>query len=157
MADPLSIVFGTVSLVDVCVRAGQYLALIQQAAGKVEEDIAALQHDIDALTTIHSSLREVWEAHKSTAPRSPIHDAARVEKLWSSVGVGLQDCQATIELLDDIFQDIVGRSGPIVSGRYDKIKKAWRRRSKDADFQQLRRQVSMDYSNLQMLLTTINL
>jgi hypothetical protein len=80
-----------------------------------------------------------------------------VEKLWSSVGVGLQDCQATIELLDDIFQDIVGRSGPIVSGRYDKIKKAWRRRSKDADFQQLRRQVSMDYSNLQMLLTTINL
>jgi hypothetical protein len=67
MADPFSILVGTAGLLDVLIRAAAYLADVHEAAGKVEEDIAFLSRDIQALTSVNESIGILWESYKGAA------------------------------------------------------------------------------------------
>lgn len=56
MADPFSIIAGTVSVADICIRVVKYLRDVQVAAATIEDDIAALIQEVPAsffLFSIH--------------------------------------------------------------------------------------------------------
>jgi hypothetical protein len=158
MADPFSIVVGTAGLLDICIRASAYLVQIKEAAGKVEDDIAALSHDIQALISVNESIEYFWKRHgEATPPGTRAKDAGRVQDTWKNVGINLRDCQATVEKLGLLLHGIIGKDGPKVTGRFDGLRKALKRLSKEGDFDKLRRQLADYQSSLQLLLTTLNL
>jgi hypothetical protein len=63
--DPFPVITGTVGFIDVCWRAFGYLKSVEEAAGKVEDDITALSQEIQALITVHQSIVDVFEANKN--------------------------------------------------------------------------------------------
>jgi len=153
--DPFSILTGTTSLLDVLWRCGSYLKHVHDSAGKIDEDIAALTHEIDALISVNTSIDDAFKAEHSRIPDPPPADSKRVESLWRNVGTLLRDCQATVEQLEVVVQEIVGKGRS--SKSLDAIKKTLRKDKKIDEFKDLRLQL-MNYRNsLQVLLTALNL
>ena len=158
MTDPFSIVVGTTSLIDVLWRCGSYLKHVHQSVGKIDEDIAALTHEIDALISVNKSIDDTFKAEHSRIPDSSLADSNQVESLWRNVGILLRDCQTTVEQLEVVVQEIVGKGRSSKSlGTVDAIGKTFRKDKKIDEFKNLRLQL-MNYRNsLQVLLTALNL
>jgi hypothetical protein len=158
MADPFSILASTVGLADVCVRAGFYLAQIKEAAGKVEEDVAALTHDIDALKAVNKSISFFWRRHRATVPpRTQPQNADRVQDTWKNVGINLRDCQSTVEKMELLLQEIIGKDKARSAWKLEGLRKALRKVSKEGDFEKLRRQLADYRGSLHLLFTTLDL
>lgn len=156
MADPFSIIAGSAGLLDVCWRVFTYLKNVQAAAARVEEEITALLHEIEALILVNESIKDVFAAELKGSAGASVADPARLENLWRNTGRILEDCRATVEKLEELVKTIIGKEGSKV-GRFDGFRKQARKQSKDEDFLQLRRQLTNYQGALQLLLTALNL
>ena len=158
MADPFSILTGTVGLLDVCWRTVKYFRDVQVAAGKVEEEIATLSREIEALISVNSAIHDIFSAQlqRPQTPPSTV-DPTYHENLWRNTAGLLRDCRAIIEKLECLVKDIIGKEGPRVAGKLDGFKKQLRRQSKDDDFAHLRQQLANSQGGLQLLLTALNM
>jgi hypothetical protein len=58
--DPLSILTETVGLLDVSIRVIGYLKHLEEFANKVEEEIAALFQEINALIEVNNRIEVLW-------------------------------------------------------------------------------------------------
>lgn len=157
MVDPFSITAGTVGLVDVGWRTIKYLQDVQAAANKVEEEIAALSHQIKALLTVNDSIRAFFEAESENFLRPSTADAGYKKDLWRNTGNTLTECRAIVEKLDVLLREIVGKEGPKVLGRLDGFRKQMRKQSKNQEFNRLRNELSINHDTLQVLLAALNL
>lgn len=157
MGDPFSIIAGTVSIADVCFRIARYLKDVQAAAASVEEEIAALLHEVEALVTINQSIQKAFEVEISGSSKLSLAKIEHVENLWKHTGKSLRDCQGIVEKLEILMKEIYGKTGPKVAGKIDGLSKQSRKRSKDAELRQFRDQLSTYQSGLQVLLTAISL
>jgi hypothetical protein len=158
MADPFSILVGTAGLFDVCVRATAYLVQIKEAAGKVEEDIVALEDEIQALASVNESIKKYWRKHRSVIPvRANAEDAVQIQDTWRDVGRYLLNCQETVKKMSLLLEAIIGKAPPKGAGKLDGLLKALRKQSKVGDFEKLRRQLADYRGSLHLLLSTINL
>ena len=146
--DPFSIVVGSVGFLDVCVRVISVIRDVYNGADRVEEAIAALKAEIDALLSVHHSLNNFWDANckAAHAPLEAKSHQARVDGLWKEVATNLRDCEATIVNLEGLLNRII-----------DRIRKHLRKRSRDSDFLRLRQRLANVQGSLQMLLTALNL
>ena len=90
--DPFSILTGTAGLLDVSFRVIGYLKQVEEEAGTVEEEIAALSQEINALITVHDSIEALWRSNHDAAPVSPLEEGADVEELWGNLASLLQEC-----------------------------------------------------------------
>ena len=152
MADPFSIIVGTVGLADVCWRVVTYLKDVKGAAAKIEGHIADLLHELDALISVNESIKSIFPKNSKSA-----YDPEHVQSLWRNTGKVLQDCRIAMEKMEDLVIEIVGKERPKGPGRFDIYKKQMRKQSKDVEFGQLRLQLGTYQNALQMLLTAINL
>ena len=158
--DPFSIFIGSVGFLDVFFRVLTAIKDVYQAADKVEEEIAALSADIDALLSVHCSLKDFYDTKWKAVPASLAseNDGIRVDGLWKEVAANLRDCRATVAKLEGLLKEIIGKDGKAKGGgKIDRIRKQLRKRSKDPDFLQLRQRLSNAQGSLQMLLTALNL
>lgn len=152
--DPFTLITGTVGLLDVCSRVVGYLNHVRTSAAKVEGEIIALSSEIETLLTAYRSLQEFLETkHKVQGLRVPA-----IQTLWETVAANVQQCKATVDELERLLKEIVGKGGNTkVSGKVDGIRKQLRKESKDPDFPQIRQRLSNFQGSLQLLLTTLNL
>lgn len=157
MADPFSVIAASAGLLDVCWRVLAYLKNVQAAAAKVEEEIAALLHEIEALISVNVSIRDLFAAELQETSGALAADPARLQNLWRNAGRILQDCRDTVEKLEDLVKTIIGNENPKRIRRFDGFKKQLRKQSKDEDFLQLRRQLTNYQGALQLLLTALTL
>ncbi|KAF2817454.1 uncharacterized protein BDZ99DRAFT_374465 [Mytilinidion resinicola] len=156
--DPFSLVAGTTSVVDVLLRFGSYLKHIHDAAGTIDEDIAALIHEIDALISVNTSIEDTSKIEQARIPSSSLADLNRLEGLWRSVGVLRKDCQTTVERLQAVVQGIFGKEGtPKSTGKVDALKRTLRKDKKIDEIKDLRLQLTNYKNSLQVLLTALNL
>ncbi len=157
MAEPFSIIAGTFGIADLCWRVIDYLRKVQSAAGRVEDEIVALLHEVEALVTVNESIERVWATERGRSPRKSLSDSGRVDSLWRNAGTILQDCRATLERLESLVTEVIGKDGPKVTGKLDGIKKQLRKQTKAEEFNQVRHQLASYQSSLQVLLTALNL
>ena len=158
--DPFSIIVGSVSFLDVCIRVISAIEDVYKEADKVEEEIEALSADINALLSIRRSLNDFWNTKCKAAgvPLASETDRTRADGLWKEVAINLQSCEATVLKLEGLLNEIIGKDGKRKGGgKIDRIRKQLRMRSKDPDFLQLRQRLSNAQGSLQMLLTALNL
>ena len=157
MADPLSIIAGTTGIIDVCVRLVNYLRDVNSAAGKIEQDLIALQAEFVSLQAVNNAIHDTWlENHKTLDPKT-LADHPLVEKQWQDLKHALGGCNSTILRLGTLIEETVGKEGLPVSSKLDGIKKVLRKQSKDKEILEIRQQVMCHRDNLQVLLQALNL
>ncbi len=156
MVDPLSIIAGTVGLLDVCVRVGSYLKDVEASAGKVGEEIAALSREITSLISVNESIQKVKEPTNDAGQGNSLYNEPHVKELWKEVDTITEDCLAIVMKLDEVLGKIIGKNGPKVAGKSDGIMKELRRRSKDIDLGHIHQRLSKYQASLHTLLAAIN-
>lgn len=154
MGDPLSILAGTVGVLDVAWRVVSYLRDIQAGAAAIESDLVALQQELEALVSVNESIRDIFtaELHEKHA-----ESAADSRRLWQNTGKLLQDCRKIVDGLEALLRQIIGSEGPKIFRKLDGFRKQLRRQQKTEDFNSLRAQLQTSQVALQLLLSSLNL
>ena len=168
--DPFSIIVSTASIVDICVRVTRYLKDFHEAAAKVEAEISALQHELEAIIAVNKSIRTLFneelekvkskQAQQKRSPRVPPDDLYPVQNLWRDIGRNLKDCEAVVKGLEELVEEIVGKERAAkeslkIVQKLDGFRRLRRKESRESDFRQLREQLTTFQRALQMLMTAI--
>jgi hypothetical protein len=167
MADPLSVIASTVSIADVCVRLAGYLRDVQKGSKGIKDEIEALLHEVEGFSAINTLVQSSFEELAPSSPESspgsspsrerPASRQSHSHILWGRVKLILGDsCKAT-KRLESLVQDIYGKTGPCVQGKFDALKKSHRKTSKNEELRECRDQLTKYQIQLQLLLEFINL
>ena len=157
MADPFSALASTVGLLDVCFRVGNYLYDVKVGADKVDEEIEALSHQVEAIKSVTQSIKRVFEDDLARATDTVSKDQDGIQSLWEEIGKNVQSCQATLVKLFALIKLIVGNESPKILSKLDGLRKFLRKQSKEEEFGKLRRQLNDYHHSLQTLLTSVNM
>lgn len=155
MADPFSIIAGTAGITAICVRVVRYLRDIHTAKATIEDDIAALIHEIEALEAVNNSIHETFGDLLSAPSANP--SLGNTADLWKHTGRSVRNCQIVVERLEKLVKEIYGKTGPTVTNMRDGFGKTRRKLSKKDALRQCWDQLSTYQNALQVLLTTITL
>lgn len=157
MADPFSILAGTTSIIDVCVRLTKYFRDVKSAAGRIEQDLFALLEEFIALQAVNGAIRDMWlERHKTVGSKAPANEPL-LEKQWQDLDHALRVCSNSMQRLCALIEEVVGKDGHYVTSKLDGIKKVLRKQSKENAIFEVRQQVMSHRDNLQVLLLALNL
>ncbi len=157
MADPFSIVVGTVSLLDVCLRVGKYIYDIKVGADEVNDEIEALSRQVEAIISVIQSIKSIFEDDLARATETISKKQDGIQSLWEEVGKNVQSCQATLVKLFALLKLIVGKESRKVLSKLDGLRKFLRKQSKEAEFGMLRQQLRDYHQSLQTLLTSVDM
>ncbi|KAI9892831.1 MAG: hypothetical protein M1814_000990 [Vezdaea aestivalis] len=150
MADPFSIIAGTASVIDICVRTVNYIREINESASKIEQNFRSLLEEFLSLEKVNIAIRKTWISHSKTVESLLVPQ-------WEDVGQALRSCNKSIFELGELIQATIGKDGPTVTGKIDSFKKARRKESKEKAITEVRQQVASHRDNLQVLLLLLNL
>ncbi|KAL9109661.1 MAG: hypothetical protein Q9227_005699 [Pyrenula ochraceoflavens] len=154
MADPLSIIAGTVGIIDVCVRLVEFLHDVKKSVANVNAEIQALLDEVESLKGINESIASSYSDWRQTA-KGPPATAARIESYWKKLDVSLQGCTKIISKLEAVLRDIHRGSGSKTTSALETFSKEKRRRSKNDDLRRLRDQLASYQRGLHILLQMI--
>lgn len=158
MADPFSIVAGTVGLMDVLWRVGASIKRVHDATGTINEGIAELSHEIEVLSSVILSIQQTFKANNIESLSSSEKNADRIQDLWRLIPTILNDCNSTVSQLEDLINDMIGpENGTKPSGKMDAFKKTLRKDKRIPEFREKRQRVANCQISLQMLLSALNL
>lgn len=156
MAEPFSIAVGTIGLLDVCWRVGSYLKEIEASAGKVEEEIVLLSREITSLISVNELIQRLEEAVDGVAPGNSLNYESLARKLWAEVDANTEGCRASVQKLEELLKEIIGKYGPKVANKWDGIKKQLRNQQKSGELVQIHHRLSKYQASLHTLLAALN-
>jgi len=163
MADPFSLFAATAGLIQQLLQCGNYIKTILEIAGTLDEDVLGLTREIATLVSVNESLQNVYEAEKGRGPSTPLADRRRIESLWQNVGTLVRDCHKTVEELENILLEIIGKTpsisklGDRLGGKIDHLKKSMRMEKKDDDVKKVHMRLLNYQNSLQVLLLALSL
>lgn len=159
MADPFSILSGTVGIIDVTSRFVQYMRATGAAAVHVNEDLRTLLHEFETLSSVAKSIQDLQPpAASEIEPDHPL------KNLRYRTGKILIDCRQTLERLEKLVQDVLGEHNskkPLSEQhrfvqRLNSFRVQLRKQKQDGEFSKLRGQLNTCQSALQLCLQVIN-
>lgn len=154
----MSVIAGTVGLLDVCWRVGAYLNDVKDAAGRIEGDIDALQKEVTSLIAVNESIKNLKALTEEADPGSPTNHLPGVEDLWQKVDSNTKGCKDVVLRLEEKVKEIMGKGQTAKpTGKIDGIKKTLTKQSTDSDLARIHSSLSKYQLSLQMLLTALNL
>ena len=179
MADPFSIVAGTLGIIDVTSRFVQYMSSTGAAAANLDDDLRSLLHEFKTLNTTAQSIRDVCTPEVLRSPGTAGTDPDRLEDLRRDAGRILVNCERVLKRMERHVRDIIGSSwdtfgfdednqgqpdeprgsfpGLRPSKRLDRFRVQLRKQTRASDFLQLRQQLSTSQTQLAASLGTIHL
>ena len=153
MADPFSIIVGTVGLADVCIRLTKFLKEAKDGFQKIDEDLEDLSREIIALRTVSDLIKHSFEVDLvgTTNPS----DNQVVVDLWKVIRTNLEGCQDIVERLNALIITVLGTEGH-KHARFNNLRKYLKQQSKDDEFSALRRKLNAYHIALQTSLAAVN-
>lgn len=156
--DPLSIIAGTVGVADVSIRIIAFLVDVKEASGKIQDEITILSQEASSLLAVNESVEDFFHSrHDLGSFDEPLEEGSPAEKLWRNLALLLQQSKTTIEQLETLLGEVVGKKGTQVAGKIDGLRKTIRRKGRDGDYMQIRQRLVNFQSGFQMLLNALNL
>ncbi len=153
MADPFSIAAGTVSLVDVLFKVGAAIKRFCDSVETVDQDVAALSHDIELLGSTNSAIRTLCERLSgSSLARTDI-----TEHLWRQVSATLIECEAFVVDLGAILEEINHEDPLNPPGLRDTIKQTFRKEKRIPGMREKRMRMSEYQRALQIFFLALTL
>ena len=86
MADPFSVVAGTLSIADICIRTGTYLRAVKRITKNADKEIESLESEINNFSSVYSALGQICvlnAAQQQQPARGPSGLADPGRALWS--------------------------------------------------------------------------
>jgi hypothetical protein len=164
MADPFSLVAATAGLIQQLLQCGNYIQTILERAGTLDEDILGLTHEIATLVSVNESLQSAYEAEKNRVTGTSLADRRRIESLWQNVGTLVKDCHKTVEELENVLLEIIGKTpsttsrlGDRLGGKIDHLKKSMRMEKKHDEVKNIQMRLLNYQNSLQILLSALSL
>lgn len=157
MAEPFSIVAGTVGIIDVCYKIAVYLSDVQKAARGVEGELLGLSQEIEELISVNESIKEISNKEQKIFSNHKFADEEHLKDLWQQTSTLQQGCRDTLDLFEQILKEILGKGEAKVTGKIDGIRKQLKKQSKDGQLAQIRLKLSTYQASLQTLLSVVNL
>lgn len=158
MAEPFSIITATAGLIDVCWRFGAYLRDVSAGAAKIDDEIARLSRDIEALGVVNEIIRSSYQELPGYLNKE-IEASKHVDRLWQNVSSNLESCRLVVEELEALVEGIIGKeSRKDVSKIMRKLggfKKQLRKQSKEDDFEKLHGRLTTYHNTIQLMLDLI--
>lgn len=151
MADPYSIITGTVGLVDVCIKLVKFIHKTRRGIHAIDEELRQLVTDIESLQHAGELIRKAFEKDMANAGTGKKTDT---DGIWSGVSCALKDSEAALIQLDSLLEQAKGEEG---SSTLDRLKRHFKKLSKDGDFEQLRQRLDQGRQTLQMFLTALSM
>lgn len=157
MADPFSIVAGSIGIIDVCFKIGVYLQNAQKASKGVEEELIGLEQEIQELISVNNSITEVSRKEQSLFSSYKFADEQTLSGLWQQACKLQKGCRNDLDMLDRVLTHILGSNESETTGRIYGIRMQLRKQSKDAQLSQIHLKLSTHQASLQTLLSVLNL
>ncbi len=157
MADPFSILAGTVGLLDVCFRIGNFLYDAKKGANRVDQSIEALSQQIEAIQSVTRSIKSVFDNDLAHTPDTLPRNSNGIQSLWAEVAQNVTSCQATLAELFALLKLVVGKEHPTVLSKLDGLRRYLRKQAKEDEFGALKHRLSDYHHALQTLLTSVNM
>ena len=154
MADPFSIIAGTVGLADVCIRFALFLRQAKDGFHKVDEDLEDLTKEVTALRSVSELIKRSFEVH--LAGITDVNDQLVVSNHWQATQATLASCQDIIDRLKDLITKVLG-SGRSKHVKTEALRKYLRQQSKEEDFLKLRQKLNAHQIALQTSLAAVNM
>ncbi|MCJ1315274.1 hypothetical protein MMC15_000591 [Xylographa vitiligo] len=154
MADPFSIIAGTVGLADVCIRFALFLRQAKDGFHKVDEDLEDLTKEVTALRSVSELIKRSFEVH--LAGITDVNDQLVVSNHWQATQATLASCQDIIDRLKDLITKVLG-SGRSKHVKTEALRKYLRQQSKEEDFLKLRQKLNAHQIALQTSLAAVNI
>ncbi|KGO57336.1 Tetratricopeptide-like helical [Penicillium expansum] len=156
--DPFSIIVGTVGLADVSIRVISYLGSLKSATSKIQDEITILGQEIEALVAVNDSVEDFWHSrHDLNGFDAPVNDGSHASNVWKNLASLLQQSKMTIEQLEILLKEVVGKKSTLVAGKLDGLRKTIRRQDRDGEYMQIRQRLANNQAGMQMLLSALNL
>ena len=156
--DPFSITVGTVTLFEICRRFGAYLKDIQAGAAHINDEIASLSREVEALRSVNDMVQTAYKGFQfnTEASEPPTIEQA---SLWSNVRSFLQECCLNVEKLESLVIVIVGKRPKDESSRLARklggFRQQLKKQSKEEDFEKLYDRLNRSQNSLQLMLQLI--
>ena len=157
MADPFSVILGTIGVIEVCVHIGKYLQEIKAGAGEIDEEIKVLTHEVGALQSVNKSIQRIFESKAAHHIDAPKKDLDSIEGLWRNVGNVLKYCQSTLTMFHSLIVQVEGKDESKSPAMFDSLRKHLRKKAKEGDFHQIRQRLSSYHSALQASLIMLDM
>ena len=154
MADPFSIIAGTVGLADVCIRFTKFLKQAKDGFQKLDKDLEDLSKEITALRTVSDLIKHSFET--DLAQNTSSSDNQFIIDLWQATRITLAGCQDIVERLDALMTTVLA-SGSQKHVKLNQIRKYLRQQSKDDEFVALRQKLNAHHIALQTGLAAVNM
>lgn len=158
MADPLTIVASTVSLIDVCVRVSSYLSSVRKATKTIERDLESLEEAIHAVHGVNSLIRDFQQKTPKCIPTTSLDQLPELDNLWQSMDENARGCTKVLEELEAEVRQIIGKNGQTKpTGKLDGIRKTMRMQSSDPRLQNFHQSLSRFHHGSQICLSALEM
>ena len=154
MADPFSIIVGTASLADLCIRFTKLLKNAKDGYQKVDRDLEDLSKEIAALSSVNDLIKRSFEVN--LAGITDVNEQQILSKHWQATRTTLAGCRDILERLSNLIIKIVGKGSP-KSIQFDGLRKYLKQQSKEDEFIELRRKLNGYQIALQTSLAAVNM
>ena len=158
MADPFSIFTGAITIADVCVRIGEYLKSVKRTTKNVDQEIASLEREIQNFNDVYHALGKIRAAYgipeTSNKPKG-VDDP--FDALWARAAELVKEGKSLVERLKDLLTSILGTDPAHKFNKLDDVRKAVRLLSRNDDYTKLRSRFANVNTELNMMLTAIDL
>ena len=158
MADPFSIVAGSLGVVDVCIRLVHNIRDLQKNLASIDEGLDGLVEEIGDLRAICDTVEATYALKSKDGPASGATEqaAGEAQSLWVRLGKMLKNCDDIVAKLDGIVARIRGQSTSSRGSKLDAFGKVMRKKLLDSDLRSCRVQLKTYQDALHLILVTIN-
>lgn len=140
MMDPFSIITGTIGVIDVCWRFGKYLKDLQAGAAKVDDEVASLLREIEALASV-TEIIQIKYKKLQDPPSYEESESKQIVNLWRNIASNQQDSRLILEDLRELVESIPGKESTKTSSKIarklDGFRKQLKKQSKENEFYKL--------------------
>jgi hypothetical protein len=150
MADPFSIIAGTIGVVDVAVRLIRFIDKTKKGADNVDGDLQNLVTEIESLKHTSEVIHNAFEEDMKDGNTKQDSPAAGT---WLAASTALKECNAALTGMDRALVRMMGENG---SSKIDRVRRHFRR-LEDPEFEHLRQRLDKGHHRLQTLLLTLNM
>ncbi|KAI9712598.1 MAG: hypothetical protein M1828_001664 [Chrysothrix sp. TS-e1954] len=163
MADPFSIFTGAVNVADVCVRVGNYLRSVNRIAKRVDAEVESLENEVNKFKDAYIALGKLCDTAKDRQ-RSSLLTSPELQHvndpsvtLWTRAASLVQEGKILVERLKDVLQEVVGTESQPRFQKIEDVRRAIKFKSKDDQYNSMRRRLTNLNLELTTMLTAINL
>ena len=154
MADPFSIVAGTVGVADVCFRLIKFLKQANAGLRVVDQELEHLSEELVSLRSVNDLVKRSY-TEGFTTKTDPDHQQI-LGSHWRSTQNTLAGCQRIVEQIEALLKE-VANTGSGKHIKFDQLRKWLKQQSREEAFSTLREKLKAHQLALQLSLSAVTM